>query len=336
MNVQAEFYDGVEGYTAAEAPEIWTSGTITAMAAGRQGGQALQTPTNLAKTLVSSTDAFLGLAVFPQVSGVVTISLMLGGVRETFLQWNPATGLIQAFQGNNTMIASVSGVYPAGAWHEVRLACTAASGPTGRIWVMVDGTVALNLSSVQTTWGGATAYDGFQLNSVSPSLIDDIYARFGTSGTPEGADLGDLVFLEGRPGAQGNYAAFTPDPGHSGSPHYTLYNEVFDDGDLTFVESNTPGNRESWVPTAFGSGIGTIKVVVHRAIARLVSSGTPRTLRFFTRRSATNYDAAAAVSIPSINFLALDQVLLVDPSTSAAWADAAAVNATEFGFKEES
>jgi hypothetical protein len=337
MNVQVEFYDGAEGYTAAQAPEVWTSGTIGAMAAGRQGGQAMQTPSNLTRTLGAYSDAFLGVAVFPQVSGVVNLRLMGAGSVQTFLQWNPATGIIQAFRGDNVLISAVSGIYSAGSWHEVRLACTAATGATGRIWVMVDGTVALSLSSVQTCpSAGSTTYDGIQLQSASPSLLDDVYARFGTSGTPEGADLGDLVLLEGVPGAQGNYHAFTPDGGAGGNPHYTRYNEAIDDDDLTYVESGTPGNRESWTPVAFSSTIGTIKVAVHRCFSRLVSSGTPRALRMFTRASGTDHDSSNVHNVPSVNFQAIDEVMLVNPATSAAWANAAEVNATEFGFKLES
>jgi hypothetical protein len=335
MNVQANFADGFEGMGPGQETEVYTSGSVLGFGSGRTGGQAAVMPQQLARTLGAHAGAFYGLAWLPVAGGMLRAQLTTAGVTQLEARWDTSTGIVGVYRGDGALIASVLRSYNAGAWYGMLLAAIAKNDATGRVWLTIAGTVVIDLTGVQTALAGVTTYDGVRADASNTSRLDDQYARFGSGVTVEDASLGHLALVEALPTAQGFYAGWNADAGAGGNPNYTRYDEPVDDGDLTYVESQTPSDRDSWLPTV-PSTIGTVRFLMQRAIARLVDVGTPRQIRFFTRDGGGNHDSAIVHDVPSGNFLALDEFLFTNPGTGSPWTGSAEINATQQGFKLDS
>jgi len=150
--------------------------------------------------------------------------------------------------------------------------------------------------------------------------FDDV-AINDTTGTVNNSWVGRGYIYLAKPKGIGNYSQWTPS--NETYDNWEMVNTVPDDGDTTYVESETPGHRDSYqmetIEDALGVAIGdgVIKAVQHVFKGRYEDAHAA--VEPFVRIGATDYDLDPATDMQNAYYRYWDRVLNVNPATSAAW-----------------
>lgn len=107
--------------------------------------------------------------------------------------------------------------------------------------------------------------------------------------------------------------------------------EASQNGDIDYVQSNTPGHRNSYDFAAIGI-TGNVKGVQHVSTLRKDDAGS-RWAKQFVRYGGTDYDSAAFIVYDS--YLMQRRILLTNPSSGTGW-NTGDLDSCEFGTKVES
>lgn len=163
-------------------------------------------------------------------------------------------------------------------------------------------------------------YDQFQ----TQASYDDYYVCDGT-GARNNTFLGDMRVEDLVPSAQGSHADFS----HTGAASSLLaVNEAGEDGDTSYVWSNTVGDKETFTYPNLSSVPSLIAGVQVVAVARKDDAGT-RALTPLFRIGGVDYPASQLALPDSYTYLGL--LTELNPATGAPWTGAD-VNAVEAGF----
>jgi hypothetical protein len=237
------------------------------------------------------------------------------------------TGALYAARGGTTL-GTTSGTVAAGAWNYIEIKVTL-SGGAGTVDVQVNGVNQLSLAG-QNTITSANAYaQVVQIGNngdVPDQYLDDLYIADGAAGVVDNF-LGNVSVACILPSGSGALSQFTNSIGNS-TNNYSYVNEQLEDGDATYVDDATVGQRDTYAITLPYTPTSIYGLQVNLT-ARADSVGLRSTAPVIYR-GGTPYDGTGQW-LPA-TYSDLMQVYEDDPVTSAAWT-AANIAASQFGVK---
>jgi hypothetical protein len=298
---------------------------------GRSGGASLRiTNSALASKTFPAAIATANVAGAFATSSL-TSSATVGGMAlwdgstatpQVSLKFNP-DGSISAYRGSilGTLLGtSAAGVIVVTAQQHIEVNVTI-SATVGVVQVWVNSVSVLNLTSQNT-------------KSTANTTVSGAYWSSGYTGT---GDWSDLILANARitdlrvewravTGA-GNYTQFTPSAGSN----YQNVDESPPNNDTDYNETATVNNIDSFTHAALSASPLSIAAVQVFVRARNTTSGAGSIAPLCRSGSTDSVGTAVALST---SFATFGTVYTNDPATGSPWANAAAVDASEIGYKK--
>lgn len=199
---------------------------------------------------------------------------------------------------------------------------TTISATVGVVQLWVNGVSVLNLTAQNTkaTANSTVSQFGLTAGGTTGIACDIIWS------TTRINDCRVECFV---PTGAGSHTAFTPSTG----ANWQNVDEVPPNGDTDYNSTPTVNAIDTFAHGALTSAPLTIKAVVVQVRARNTTAGTGSIAP--VARSSSTDSVGTAVAL-NTSYQDLQTVYETDPATSAAWANAAAVNAAEIGYKKVS
>jgi hypothetical protein len=244
------------------------------------------------------------------------------------LAYNPATRIFSLLRAG-TVIGTGVKVTTVGSWYYVEI--QGFIDPTlGTVTVKVntvsDITFSGNTQVSANNYANNIEFRGPQgIGLGGTYYIDDMYILDST-GALNNTFLGDMKVEGIQVNDAGNYAQWTPNVPQT--PNFQSV-QILNDG--LYNESNTVAQKDAFITSKLNRITGSIAAVQAVYWARNTDS-TVHTINSLARIAGTDYPSAAAISITDTAFKAYQNMWEQDPSTSAAWASPAAVDAAEWGY----
>ena len=305
------------------------AGVSIAAGASRSGTNSLRLSNTTNGTATQGLGSNLGTAFV--AFGFLPSSLP-GTGNATFLQFLDSTtaqvvlkvlgdGTVQAFRAATLLGASSPGAVAAGVYQHIEVTTTI-SATVGVVQVWVNSVSVLNLTGQNTKNTANSTVSQFTLiapNSVNNDFCDIIWGD---------ARIGDRRFENGlMPTGAGHYTQFTPSAG----ANWQNVDEVPPNDDTDFNDTTTVGAIDSFAHTALSASPLSIDAVIVQGRARDTTTGAASAAPFI--RSGTTDSPGTAVTLNTV-YQNFQSVYPTDPATGAAWANAAAVNAADIGYKK--
>jgi hypothetical protein len=343
-----DMYNGTGNNTGLGSRHQITSGTGVAlsMIAGRFGGQAFRVSNSqpatqrggalrifpAAATYSSFSHGFaFRQASFPSADTVAfqvvyrTTTTGHIGIMVTTL------GAINVYRCSSLTAGTLIGSTPtdtisSSVWHYLEVEAVI-SDTVGEFRLYVDGVEKLNLSNVDTRNGASTTIDGVYVGNDVPSNAT-------TKGTN---DFDDMYFTDTatRIGER-RIETLYPDSDvtqvwtrSAGAVNFELVDETLVDGDTTYVQGTTVGDRDTYGLNNLSSTPATVNGVKFNAFSVKTDAGA-RSIALQAISGATTSDGPD-YSLPA-SYSKQERLLLTDPDTATAWT-AAGVNALTGGPK---
>lgn len=235
-----------------------------------------------------------------------------------------ADGTVQALRGSGGTLlgASSPGAIAAGAYQHVEVSVTiSATVGTVDVWVNTTNHV-LSLTGQNTKNTANSTVSGFEI--LGPWTATH--------------DFCDIIWKDSRindrrvecfvPTGAGSHTDWTPSTG----ANWQNVDEVPPNDDTDFNSSTTVGNIDSFAHGALTAAPLSIDAVIVQVRARNTTTGSGSVAPFL--RSVTTDSPGTGVGLNTTYQDIAHGVYTTDPATSAAWANAAAVNAAEIGYKK--
>lgn len=333
------FVDGFDHYADADITQKWTTNASMSVSSGsgRRGSNALSYSAGSARNVVKTLDAqgtwVIGSAWKFSVFSTGTIELMSlldAGTRQCELRLNTDGTL--SITRNGTVLGTTSFAISTEEYFyiEFKVFIHDTSG-TAEVKVNGDSKLALsgvdtkntaNASANQVRIGHGSAVAG------SPSaLIDDIYICDGT-GSTNNDFLGDCRVDAYLPSGNGNSSQLVGSDADS-IDNYLHVDESAPDGDTSYVESATAGQKDTYAMADMVHTPSSIFGVQVLASAKKDDAGS-RSIATVTRSGAADYDGASQGL--STSYAYYSDIREQDPATAAAWTKTG-FNAAEMGVK---
>lgn len=238
---------------------------------------------------------------------------------------------IEVHNGNGTLLGTTSGaniLYDSWVYLEVKAVI---DDSVGSVEVHANEVEVLALSSVDTKNGGTGAINVISLNcprNDQHMVFDDLYICDTSGAAPCNDFLGDVRVDQLLPNAAGTYTQFTPS---AGSNYENVDETGYSDGDTTYNETDSVGNKDSYNLASLpsppsGTAIFGVRNV---AVMRKTDVGA-RTAKQLLITGATE-TAGAEVSL-SDSYQIFHQIFELNPADSAPFQDAD-INAIESGVE---
>ena len=215
-------------------------------------------------------------------------------------------------------------------WYYVELQATIHNS-AGAYEVRLNGATAMSASGTDTQATANAFADRFRFLSVYGNnvgvMLDDVVVLDGT-GSVNNTFLGDVkvtaLFPNGDVAGEVDFA-------HSGgATNSENVDESPSDGDTTYVESGTGGDRDLYEYTGLAGDISAIKGIQINTLARVTDAQSQTLITPCKSNATVSEDAGVAVG--STSYLNHARVMEQDPDTGGAWT-AGGVNAAQFGVK---
>ncbi|MCW3061609.1 MAG: hypothetical protein JWQ02_3430 [Capsulimonas sp.] len=227
-------------------------------------------------------------------------------------------GRISFYLGNGLLIGTSSVVYSFGSYYYFEFKINFTTAATGSINFRINGVPQAAFNSVVTaiTTGGCNQYriwnpivDG----SILPTFYDDMYAN-DTTGPDNNDYMGDVRIFVDRPAATvagaSQWALSGP------SPKAVAVGDTTQDGDATYISSNTAGQVDLYTLAAPPSGLGTVKAVQTNLVARKDDGIIRQIAPVLGNGATTNVGASVSIGNNYVDYL---QSFDRNPITGAAW-----------------
>lgn len=203
------------------------------------------------------------------------------------------------------------------------------------VQVWINGTLAATLATSTNTSNtqdsnsltvDTVAIGGGNGNSTSVVVnIDDLYIADNT-GSFNNTQYGDTKILTISPNAAGTYTTWTPDTGSN----YARVNEATEDGDTSYVATNTVGNKDTYRYGSLSGSPATIYGMQINMVARKDDAGG-RAISSQIRTGSTDYTGSQVNNLgDSYNYYV--ETWQNNPQTTVAWT-ATDINNIEAGCK---
>ncbi len=234
-------------------------------------------------------------------------------------------GALHIMRGSTSIANSAMGLVNASTWNYIEFSAKISS-TVGTADVRLNGVTVASFSGNTKNTGTSDSIDAVRVAGTfgGQKLIDDFYVLDTTGAGPYNTFLGDVRVYTSTPDGAGATTQFVPSSG----ANYTTVDELpYSASD--YVQSPTPGNRDTYTMSDLPTGAATIYAVQNNVIAKKTDAGTI-SLRPVTRSGGTNYyGTTTALTASDIVITDLRQT---DPSTSSAWTPSG-VNSMESGME---
>jgi hypothetical protein len=330
----AVFIDGFDHYNptvAAQCAYKYQSGGANSAVTGRFGGQAIRRSSGggasfTSKTLspaLSGDTLIVGLAFrtsafnFPEtrIFDIGSFELRIG-----------SSGLLRISRATDNTLVTAPDVLTASVWYHIE--CKVVRSAT-------VGTASLRINGVEVASGtglntGTTVGSQFNMRHMTGGAgqptwdIDDLYLLDGSGGVNDDV-LGDCKIETGWPTGAGNSTQWAPS---AGSNYQNVDDSTSIDGDTTYNDEDTPGDKDTFAMTDLSTTGGTVYAVQVMSVARKTDAGT-REVCNVVRHSGSDTDLAAATLGSSFDGI---RDILDQTPASADWT-ISDVNALEAGYK---
>lgn len=349
------FIDGWDYYDTADLPLKWDSLIADfdsntpdlSSGTGRYTGQAVHLGpygfSGLTKSFATTQSFIVGFAIHYSVTANYGQILGFPG----------PSGLAKPYQVylklDNGTLSVVAGTWTgvsatqltSGTWNYVEILVSGleqtASSIAGSIQLKINGVVVVTCPANM-----ATAGDTFSLQNTMSRVvlgggtgdvdtkdvyIDDLYVC-DTLGSTNNSFLGDCRIEVIRPSAAGTSTQWTPDSGSN----YARVNEAFEDGDTSYIKSNTVTQVDTYAMADLSATYATIKAVQVCTFARKDDIGT-RIISSAIKSGSTTYDHGTSNPFGlGDNYIQGTDVWELDPNGNIPWTTTS-VNAMEVGVK---
>jgi hypothetical protein len=245
------------------------------------------------------------------------------------LAYNPSTRVFALLRGG-TLLGTGTKVTTVGAWYYVEI--KGFVDPTlGTVTVKVNTVSDITFGPGNTQVSANNFANNIEFRGPQgiglggTYFIDDLYILDSTGGLNNDF-LGDMKVEGIQVLDAGFYAQWTPNVLQM--PNFQSV-QVLNDG--LFNESNTVAQKDAFITSKLNRITGSIAAVQAVYWARNTDS-TVHSINSLARIAGVDYPSAAAISITDTAFKAYQNMWEQDPSTSAAWANPAAVDAAQWGY----
>lgn len=289
-------------------------------------GNTLQT-----NDIMNTDEVSCGFAIkFSSVTGGLTQPIFGmfesgGGFNNSLNLVRPSTGSAwQVRRGTAAVLGSSSFSPVVDVWYYVTMRATI-NASTGIVEVYVAtlqgelGDKIIDLTNVNTG-SNNRRHVGWDTGNGLAFALDDVYVYDGNF--KQHSQVQTLL-----PNAAGDSAQFTPD---SGSNHERV-DEVPNDGDTSYVESNTTGHKDlyNFDNIILPQNVTAIDAVQLNALARQTSASID--IKHVTKSGTSEADSAAD-TIASGTFIHSYHIQETDPDGGGAWSENK-LDGAQFGFK---
>jgi hypothetical protein len=332
------FCDSFDHYVTADLASKWTGGSVTISAGNGRVGACLRRTGGQAETITIDAQAtwFVGQAFkFSALPGSGTRSVIVDfadtGTSHVTFCLNSA-GNIEARRGgvNGTLLGTGTFGLGTGVWYYIEAKVTI-NDSTGVAVLKINGVTDLNLSGQDTRFGtNATANQitiGGQFGAPPGNYdSDDLYICDAT-GSVNNDFLGDVRVEALLPSGNGNSSQLVGSDADS-TDNYLLVDEAAPNGDTDYVESSTPGDKDTYAYGNLAVTAGTVYGIHLLPYAKKTDAGS-RSIVSVSRLSATEEDGPVKSLSGSYQFL--PDIRETKPG-GGAWS-VSDVNSAEFGVK---
>jgi len=284
-----------------------------------------------------SNEIYIGFAfrcsVIPALSDYSMVRFYGDGVSGAYLSIKNDGALQMA--GSAPVIDSGANVLAINTWYYIEVKIIKSnSSSAGDVIVMVDGVewincgAGLDFLSGANNWTDMICFRGY---SGSTRYFDDIYICDENGSSPTNTFLGHVTIATLYPDGNGNTNDFTGSDADS-TDNYLHVDELTDDDDTSYVESNTPTDLDLYTFDDMPESSDPIFGVQVSSYVKKDSAG-PRLGKHVTRVNGSNYEGAS-FGANATDYLFADTIWELNPDDSAAWENAD-IDAAEFGLKVE-
>ena len=334
------FMDGFDHYVSEDGPKRWTSfgsagshltGALYARAPSGQG-LYMKSDANVPYKSFGSNYAgagVLGFAFYTPVGQSFVnrqICAVLDGTTEQCSVRTNGSSVLTVTQ-NGTVKATGSTVLQAGTWYYLEFKFTV-HGSAGVAQVKLNGAAEIaSTTSLDLTGTANNYWNGVRLATDASGWIgyfDDVYVLDCATGSNTDF-LGPVRVVALSPAAPGATTAWTP----NGGTNYGCVSEPYQDGDVSFNQSSTANQVDTFVMQDLPASSGSVYAVQSIITARQ-DAGAARTIAPVLRPAAA--DRVGATVALSTSYQLLTEIKDLNPEDSAAW-ETADVASLEVGYK---
>lgn len=333
------FMDGFDWYTTADIGKRWTqtsAGCYVGPAVARlpsgqgfgNGGASAASWGGVSqyRSFGSNyTQGVLGFAVYGASSMSSKVFVLIGDGTSEQISIRTNSSSVPIVSRSGTTLATGTTVLVTGTWYYFELKYTI-NASTGVIELHLNGSTEISSTgSLNTRSTGNTQWNSIAIqntNNGGADRYDDFYVIDSSTGSNT-TFLGPVQVVARYPNAPGNYAQWSP----NGGTNYGSVSEPFEDGDVSFNQSSTANQIDSFAMQDLPASSGSVFATQAHIIARTTGVNTIAPL---WRISSTDY--AGTAQTLSSTYQDITQIYDVSPATSSAWT-ASEVAGAEFGYK---
>lgn len=335
-----DMYNGVGQFTGASSRYTGTTSTGgISLVAGRFGAQALRCNGTVSGQLIGRLPSAYSSFTWGGAFRYITLNSAFDGTYWPFVLFSGSSGTvnqlafkanrfgqIEFWRGGTTLLGSTPiGSIIFNVWQFLEIEIVI-SDTVGRITCKIDSTTQLNLTSIDTRNGTPTTVDTIAYgmaagdNRLGGFDVDDVYILDAAT------SIGERKIETLRPNADTATKQWTP---NSGTADFSQVNETLVDGDTTYIQTSTSGDRDLYTIGSLSSTPITIDCISLISFAEKTDVGS-RAIYNSCQSSGTDDDGSSFNLLGSYAYNS--RVLLLDPNGSAAWT-AARVNGLLVGPK---
>lgn len=291
------FCDSFDHWLAADVNLKWTSSARAQLTTGRFGSGYFMTQVtspggSLMKQIDSQQTWVVGYALkYTGISGTAPAHLIIrdNGTNQVYLSL--VNGYLYLYNGSGTVLGTSTTLLQAGVWYHAELKVKI-DNTTGTYELRLNEVTQFSGTSADTqNSANATAnqiyFQGSNNDNSSHSfVIDDVVVCDGTGGVNDDF-RGDCRVESLYPNGNGNSSVLVGSDGNS-TDNYLLVDDTTPN-DADYVESSTPGDKDTYAYTNLTSASGTVHGVQMAPRAAKTDAGT-RSIVSVARLSATEVD----------------------------------------------
>lgn len=242
------------------------------------------------------------------------------------------SGTLTVYRGlpsTGTLLGTATTIVIASVYNYFELQVTAATGNGGSLTARVNGSIVINLGSINTSFDGTALINQVGVGSTytgagTSGYLDDMYIADLTSAAPYNTFLGDVHVSTMFPISNAT-VAWTPSAGSN----WQAVSEIAMDSDSSYNSSNLPGQQDLFNTAGLSITPTTIYGVQVKMATRMEAAGADQIAGVISSNSVQQIGSGQLVLS---NYTYIDQIFVADPNTNLAWTKTG-VSAAQYGYK---
>ena len=276
---------------------------------------------NMSTSLVAGFSVKVNTSAFTSICSFLYNDLIGDEWTQVTINYNGVNGVSVVTGDNAHVYSSSPNVLFQGVWQYIEVKYNPGAGS---LQLKVDGVVVINVISQPVSSGGVANYInkiGFGGSGPWMIYVDDIYVCDET-GAAFNDYMGDCIVHSILPNADGGVNQFTQTGGTSG--HFSAINENPEDGDASYLSSNTTGQMELFTLPALPFDVVDVLAVGVNVFARKSAPG----VALYKAVISVGGVEADGASVPTSIDYVMTQTIFTVPPGSGAWSRIAAQSAS--------